>query len=157
MDPHKDPPDQPLCLLVGVPKDQYSGPVVEEYDWRGRRHAVFPVNRSHRDFYAAGAMRHRTQFPVRLAYAITIHKAQAMTVPKVVLNFSQGRKDTALFYVAASRVRRLEDLMFEETFDFDRMTGSEGEGAVMRRQDWDRRAVQRLIAANMASSQAYTQ
>ena len=84
-------------------------------------------------------MRYRSQFPVRLAYAITIHKAQGMTVPKVALDITSGKKDLCLFYVAISRVRRLEDLMFEETFDFDRLSSDEGNNALMRQHDWERR------------------
>lgn len=151
-DPSKEEPDQPLCLLVGVPKSSYSGPFVDEYVWRGRDFAVVPIYRSQRDFWSQGANRYRSQFPVRLAYAITIHKAQGMTVPKVVLNITHGRKDLGLFYVAASRVRRLEDLMFEESFDYERVNGGETELAVMRRLDWDRRQLQRLIASNQATS-----
>lgn len=118
----KEAPDQPLCLLVGIPKATYGGPFVEEYVSDGVDHAVVPIYRSQRDFWKEGANRHRSQFPVRVAFAITIHKAQGMTVRKVVLNFNIGRKDLGLFYVAASRVRRLCDLMFEEAVDFDRIS-----------------------------------
>jgi hypothetical protein len=69
-----------------------------------------------------------------------------------VLNFNHGRQDLSLFYVAASRVRRIEDLMFEDSFDFDRINGGETNLAIMRRIDWDRRSLQRLIASNKATS-----
>lgn len=151
-DPMKESPDQPLCLLVGIPKATYSGPFVDEYVWRGADYAVVPIYRSQRDFWSQGVNRYRSQFPVRLAYAITIHKAQGMTVPKVVLNLNHGRRDLGLFYVAASRVRRLEDLMFEETFDYERVNSNETNLAVMRRIDWDRRSTQRLVASNQATS-----
>ena len=149
---NQDKPDQPLCLLVSVPKDSYSGPFVEEYSWRTRDYVVIPIYRSQRDFYKLGQMRYRSQFPVRLAYAITIHKAQGMTVPKVALDITSGKKDLCLFYVAISRVRRLDDLMFEETFDFDRLSSDEGNNALMRQHDWERRDLQRLRAANEATT-----
>lgn len=51
----------------------------------------------------------RCQFPVMLAFALTIHRAQGLTLDKVVINladmFSPG-----LAYVAMSRVRRVEDM-----------------------------------------------
>jgi hypothetical protein len=108
--------------------------------------------RSQRDLLIEHVTCYRSQFPVHLTYAITVRKAQGMTVPKVVLNFSQGRKDMGIFYVAASRVRRLEDLMFEESFDYERINGGETELAVMRRADWERRTTQRLTAMNQAIS-----
>jgi hypothetical protein len=71
-----------------------------------------------------------------------------MIVSKVVLNLNHGKKDLGLFYVAASRVRQLQDLTFEETFDYERVNGAETELAIMRRINWNRRSVQRLIASN---------
>jgi hypothetical protein len=103
---------------------------VEKHVSNGIEHAVVPIYRSNRDFWKDGANRHRNQFPVRVAYAITIHKAQGMTATKAVLNFNIGRKDLCLFYVAASRVRRLCDVIFEEAVDFDRI--SSGETAMRR-------------------------
>lgn len=49
--PLKDEPDQPFCLLIAVPKQDYSGPTVEQFIWRGTGYAVVPLYRSQRDFY----------------------------------------------------------------------------------------------------------
>jgi ATP-dependent DNA helicase PIF1 len=151
-DPCKEQPDQPLCILIGIPISIYTGPSVQEYLWNDEPYAVVPVYRSQREFWLEGAVRHRSQFPIRLAYAITVHKAQGMTMPKVVLNFTHSRKDLGVAYVAASRVRRLEDIMFEESFDFERVTSAETGLSIMRSMDWDRRAVQRHIASNQTST-----
>ena len=58
--------------------------------------------------------RWRQQFPVSLAYAITIHKSQGMTLDRAVVDVkSRGfPRPLGLLYVALSRVRRLQDLMF---------------------------------------------
>lgn len=50
-----------------------------------------------------------TQLPLRLAYAITIHKAQGMTLDKAKINLAKAFTP-GMGYVALSRVRRLEDL-----------------------------------------------
>jgi ATP-dependent exoDNAse (exonuclease V) alpha subunit len=56
---------------------------------------------------------------VRLAYAITVHKSQGLTLLKVVLDLSRREHCLGLSYVAVSRVKSLGGLLFEGPFDFD--------------------------------------
>lgn len=62
----------------------------------------------------------RKQFPLMPAFAITIHKSQGLTLAKVVLNFENKDFTSGLSYVALSRVRAIEHIMFETGFSRDR-------------------------------------
>ena len=52
------------------------------------------------------------QFPIVLAWAITIHKCQSMILSKVVIYISKKEMQNGLTFVAISHVRYKEDLIF---------------------------------------------
>ena len=50
------------------------------------------------------------QYPMRLAWAITIHKSQGQTFEKVIIDMSQGSFAPGQLYVALSRCISLEGI-----------------------------------------------
>lgn len=56
-----------------------------------------------------------TQYPLRLAWAMTIHKAQGLTLNSAFLDIRAAR-EPGQAYVAVSRVRTLGALNFKEWF-----------------------------------------
>lgn len=82
---------------------EYSGPDFPNYS--PKITPIFPVTRQ---FEYNGVACTRTQFPLRLAYVITVHKSQGLTLSQVVLNIDQKEHCLGLSYVAVSRVKALD-------------------------------------------------
>ena len=53
-----------------------------------------------------------SQIPLRLTWAIMIHKAQELTLDKVVIDIGKEEFSAGLTFVACSRVRCLSDIIF---------------------------------------------
>ena len=96
------PPVPPRFILVQF--DNYNGPCVNGN--------VFPVEIIVRSCEKYGRKILRYQFPLKLAYAITIHRSQGLTIPVAKMEIGNREFATGLTYVLLSRVRKLSDLVF---------------------------------------------
>ena len=62
----------------------------------------------------------RIQFPLIIAYAITVHKVQGLTLSRIVLNITGKDFALGLCYVAISRVKTFDGLLFDEPLSLHR-------------------------------------
>ena len=76
---------------------------------------ITPIRRT---WSASGANCSRLQLPLKLAWAVTIHKAQGLTLDKVVVDVGKKDFSSGLTFVACSRVYHLTDLLFDPPFPF---------------------------------------
>ena len=59
---------------------------------------------------------HRSQFPITLAWAMTIHKVQGVTLDRAIISIGAEIFEPGMAYVALSRVKKLENV---HLIDFD--------------------------------------
>lgn len=87
----------------------------------------------------SGSTCSRTQIPLTLAFAITVHKSQGLTLDQAVLNLDVKRIDTPVFYVGLSRVRNITSLGLEACAPLNRFKNEVTLSIKMRLNDAARR------------------
>ena len=135
--------DSPCVIMVVF--DRYSGPAFMTTD--GGR-PVVPILPVKTEFVRGVETCSRTQFPLIISYAITVHKSQSITVDKVVTDLSERDFQPGLSYVALSRVKTIEGLMLDAPFDRCHLYRDQmPEGMQMKAYDQERRQQQVLHEA----------
>ena len=94
---------------------------------------IAPVTRERGD--ASGELS-RTQLPLTLAYAMTVHKSQGLTLGKSVVELGCSERYAGLTYTALSRVATLASLAIAGKIDMERL---EMVGSGKRLAEWRRR------------------
>ena len=126
------PPDLPLAVMVKF--DHYSGPTLHDN--------TVPITPLRRTWSNSGVQCSRLQLPLKLAWAVTIHKSQGLTLNKVVVDIGKKEFSCGLTFVACSRVRHITDLLFTPPFTFQRLSSLSNSQRLHERQLED----QRLLA-----------
>ena len=62
----------------------------------------------------------RTQLPLKLCWALTIHKSQGQILAKTVIDFGKREACTGLTFVRLSRAKRIDDVLVT-AMPFDRI------------------------------------
>ena len=135
------PPDLPLAVMVRF--DHYSGPALHD--------GTVPITPLRRTWHNSGVQCSRLQLPLKLAWAVTIHKSQGLTLNKVVIDLGKREFSCGLTYVACSRVRQMSDLLFSPPFPFQRLSCLANSQRLHNRQLED----QRLLSLNNTPPTSY--
>ena len=100
------PPLLPIAVIIEF--DNYSGPLFSE----DMPHCV-PICPVAVTTVVGGVTHERQQVPLTLAWAITIHKSQGLTLEKAWIDIGKTEAISGITYVALSRVRNLKDCIIE--------------------------------------------
>lgn len=104
------PPILPIAIIVQFDNNDYIGPSFCKHS--PNCVPIYPVTSVSKDGLE------RQQLPLKLAWSITIHKSQGLTLKNSWIDLGPSEKVAGLTYVALSRVRRLSNLVIEPmTFD----------------------------------------
>ena len=103
---------------------------------------MIPIISVRLEWEVASVTYSREMFPVILAYAITIHKAQGLILNKVVLDISTKDHSLGHTYVAISCVQTVQGLMFKKPFYISRFLQAPSVIWDVREDDHQKRAHQ---------------
>ena len=101
------PPVLPICVLVQFDED-YTGPSLT-----ARFPRCVPICPITQISQNVGQKCERQQLPLKLAWAMTIHKSQGLTLKKAWVDLGPSENSPGMTYVALSRVKKLQDLIIE--------------------------------------------
>ncbi len=132
------PPELPAYVLVQFDEKDSSG----EYIYKGPRLSpnlhpcTIPVSPVVKRFMMNRKFIYREQLSLGNSHAVTLHKGQGTNAYRIVCDMYQEEPNNAfgLFYTGASRVRKIEHIIFED-FDATRISNLSKSGAFIKRKE----------------------
>ena len=103
----EQPPCLPICLLVQF-DEECKGPSVSSMF-----QLCVPICPITQVSGNLGQRYKRQQLPLRLAWAMTIHKCQGLTLTKAWIDLGSSERTLGITYVALRRVKKIQDLIIE--------------------------------------------
>ena len=100
------PPDLPIAVIIEF--DNYRGPI-----FNVNKSFCVPVCPITVSSQSETGFHERQQLPLRLAWALTIHKSQGLTLPKAWIDIGKSERTAGVSYVAISRVKSLSSCVIE--------------------------------------------
>lgn len=132
--------DLPLAVLVSC--KTYGGPTMWHTEPRSdfpNGVPIVPITPLKTTFEIDGKIMSRTQFPLRLAWAVTVHKSQGLTLGRIKLGLGKREFATGLTFVALSRVKTLDCLMIVDPLHYSRVHKLGGKHLKYRLDDYEHR------------------
>ncbi len=84
---------------------------VKKMEWEQLRYKLNDLDDAKLDAESIGKF---TQYPIKLAWAITIHKSQGKTFEKMIIDLGKGAFEHGQTYVALSRCRTLDGIVLKQ-------------------------------------------
>ncbi len=107
-------PELPIAVVVHF--DKYCGP---QFFQSNERKNWIPINPL--TIYSEIAGGNRTQYPLRLAYSMTITRSQGQTLGKGVIDLGPKERTLGIAFVALSRFKNINDFLIMP-FSYDRLS-----------------------------------
>ena len=128
---NQQPPNLPIAVIVKF--DDYTGPSINNE----LPHCV-PICPITVISDTLGGVHERQQLPLKLAWAITIHKSQGLTLSNTWIDIGKSERTPGISYVAISRVKTLSSCIIEP-MTFERLTSLKKSANLKFRLDEEKR------------------
>ncbi|MFN8339205.1 MAG: AAA family ATPase [Saprospiraceae bacterium] len=107
---HEANPDKIVVRLQNE-HEQHENIEVEKQEWEILKYELDTEKQGQITTKVIGTFK---QYPIKLAWAITIHKSQGKTFDKVIIDMGQGAFESGQTYVALSRCRTLGGIILKQ-------------------------------------------